>query len=100
MIRHVVMWKFKDLGEGKTKEENLDIVKDKLLALIPIIPELKKMEIGKDVSHTDASYDLILITEFESLDDLHTYAVHPEHVKIVNYVKNVVESRVVLDCEI
>lgn len=100
MIRHVVMWRFKDLGEGKTKEENLDIVKDKLLALIPIIPELKKMEIGKDVAHTDASYDLILITEFESLDDLHTYAVHPEHVKVVNYVKNVVESRVVLDCEI
>ena len=100
MIRHVVMWKFKDIGEGKTKAENLDIVKDKLFALLPIIPELKKMEIGKDVSHTDMSYDLILITEFESLDDLHTYAVHPEHVKVSGYVRSVIESRVVLDCEI
>lgn len=100
MIRHVVMWKFKEIGEGKTKEENLDIVKDKLLALLPIIPELKKMEIEKDVSHTDMSYDLILITEFENLDDLHTYAVHPEHQKVAAYVGKVVESRVVLDCEI
>ena len=100
MIRHVVMWKFKEVGEGKTKAENLDIVRDKLFALLPIIPELKKMEIGKDVSHTDMSYDLILITEFENLDDLHTYAVHPEHLKVSGYVRSVVESRVVLDCEI
>ena len=100
MIRHVVMWKFKESAEGKTKEQNMEWVKESLYALLPIIPEIKRMEIGFDVNHTDASMDLMLLTEFESLDTLRTYAVHPEHLKVSTYVCRVVESRVVLDCEI
>ena len=100
MIRHVVMWKFKESAEGKTKEQNMEWVKESLYALLPIIPEIKRMEIGFDVNHTDASMDLMLLTEFESLDTLRTYAVHPEHLKVSTYVSRVVESRVVLDCEI
>ena len=100
MIRHVVMWKFKESAEGKTKEQNMEWVKESLYALLPMIPEIKRMEIGFDVNHTDASMDLMLLTEFESLDTLSTYAVHPEHLKVSTYVRRVVESRVVLDCEI
>ena len=58
------------------------------------------MEIGFDVSGTDMSMDLMLLTEFDSLDTLHTYAVHPEHVKVSSYVCKVIETRVVLDCSI
>jgi hypothetical protein len=45
MIKHIVMWNFKNEGEGKTREENMAIVRDRLYALLPIIPEIKKMEI-------------------------------------------------------
>ena len=97
MVRHIVMWKFKESAEGKDKAENIEIVRDSLYALTDIIKEIKKMELGIDVSHTDASMDLVLLTEFESAEDLRAYAVHPEHVKVAGYVKKVVESRVVLD---
>lgn len=100
MIRHVVMWKFKSDAEGKTKAENMEWVRERLYALLPVIPEIKRMEIGLDVSQTDMSMDLMLLTEFDSLDALHTYAVHPEHVKVSTYVRKVIETRVVLDCEI
>lgn len=100
MIRHVVMWKFKSEAEGKTREENMTLVRNSLYALVPVIPEIKKMEIGFDTSHTDMSADLMLITEFESKEALGTYAVHPEHLKVSSYVRRVIETRVVLDCEI
>ena len=100
MIRHVVMWKFKESAEGKTKIENMEWVREHLYALLPIIPEIKKMEIGYDVNKTEMSMDLMLLTEFDSLDTLKTYAVHPEHVKVSTYVRKVIETRVVLDCEI
>lgn len=99
MIRHVVMWKFKDEAEGKTKEENMQIVRDALFALLPIIPELKLMEIDCDISHTEMSYDMMLTTEFDSVADMKVYAEHPAHKKVQAYVKAVRESRVVLDCE-
>ena len=100
MIRHVVMWKFKNEAEGKTREENMAIVRESLYALLPIIPELKRMEIGCDISHTDMSMDLMLLTEFESVADMKNYANHPEHLKVSAYVRKVIETRVVLDAEI
>jgi len=100
MIRHVVMWRFKKVGEGRTKQENMEIVKERLYALPAIIPEIKRMEIGFDITGGDVSMDLMLLTEFESVEAMKIYAEHPEHLKVSKYVKSVVETRVVLDCEI
>ncbi len=99
MIKHIVMWNFKSEGEGKSREENMAIVRDRLYALPAIIPEIKKMEIGFDVKHTDMSADLVLITEFESLDALKIYAEHPDHVLVSQYVRRVIDSRKVIDFE-
>ena len=100
MIRHVVMWKFKEEAEGKSRLENMEIVRERLYALVPIIPEIKKMEIGFDVKHTEFSMDLMLLTEFDSLDALAAYAEHPDHLAVGAYVRAVTEKRIVLDCEI
>ncbi len=100
MIRHIVMWKFKDSAEGKSKQENMKLVRDSLYALLPVINEIKKMEIGFDITHTDMSADLMLLTEFECVEDMREYAVHPEHLKVSEYVRKVIETRTVLDCEI
>ena len=100
MVRHVVMWKFKPEAERRSKLENMEILREKLFALLPLIPEIKKMEIGFDVKHTDFSMDFMLLTEFDSLETLAVYAVHPDHLKVTDFVRNVVDTRVVLDCEI
>ena len=100
MIRHVVMWKFKEDAEGKTRAQNMEIVRERLYALVPLIPEIKKMEVGFDVKHTEASMDLMLLTEFDDLDSLAVYADHPDHLAVGAYVRAVTEKRVVLDCEI
>lgn len=100
MIRHVVMWRFEENAEGKTRLQNMEYIRDRLMALLPIIPEIKRMEIGFDVLHSDMSYDMILLTEFDSLDDLSYYKNHPDHVAVSRYVAKVRTSRVVCDCEI
>lgn len=97
MVKHIVTWKFHDTAEGKTKEENIEIVKNDLLSLKGIISEIKHIELGKDVSCTDSSYDLVLVTDFENNEDLESYRVHPEHQKIAKYVAKVTSYRGVID---
>ncbi len=97
MVKHIVMWKFKEIAEGKSKEENMAFVRDSLYALRGVIDEIKNMEVGIDITRSDASMDLALITEFESVETMKVYAVHPEHVKVAGYIRKVTESRVVLD---
>ncbi|MBE6689279.1 MAG: Dabb family protein [Ruminococcaceae bacterium] len=97
MLKHIVVWKFADSANGKTKADHLSFVKDSLYALVDKIPQIKKMEIGIDISGTDMSGDMVLITEFENKDDLKIYAEHPEHVKVAQYVRQVTVSRTVVD---
>ena len=96
MIKHVVLWKFKE----ENKQENMIKAREMLLRLPPLISEIKKMEVYFDVSHTEMSADMMLDTEFLTVEDLKRYAVHPEHVKVSEFVRSVIESRVVLDSEI
>ena len=92
------MWRFLDDAEGHSKAENMDIVKERALALVPIIPQVKSMQIGKDILHTQASYDFVLIADFENDTDLKTYINHPDHKKVGEYLAKVTADRVSIDC--
>ncbi len=99
MIKHIVMWRFKEEAEGRTKLQNMELVRDRLYALVPLVPQIKNMEIGFDFGHTPMSYDMMLYTEFESKEDLNIYAVDGEHAKVKKIVAATTEARVVLDYE-
>ena len=99
MIKHIVMWKFKDEAEGHTKEENMEIIRTRLMGLVGVIPEIKSLEIGKDILKSDMSFDMALIGVYESLEALDIYKNHPEHRKISAYVKACRLDRVAVDFE-
>lgn len=96
MIMHIVMWKFKQ----ENKQANMDKLRDMLLALDGVVPELKHVEIGQDVQQLDGNYDMVLVTEFASTEDMQSYKVHPEHVKISKFCKSIREDRVCVDYEV
>ena len=97
MFTHVVMWKFLDFAEGKTKEENLDFVKSSLEALPEKIPFLRSMKVEKDVTRGERSFDMMLAAKFDSPEDLAAYVVHPDHKKVSSYVAKVASARGAVD---
>ena len=98
MIRHIVMWKLKDEALGKTKKENIAIIKERLYALKPIIPEILSMEVHENVNDADAvASDAVLIMDAEDLEALERYKNHPEHKKVSSFVKEVRISRTAVD---
>ena len=96
MIKHIVMWKFKDEVSEADKLE----MKRQLESLQGVVPSLIHIEIGLDVVGKEASKDMVLTTEFATMDDLAAYAGHPEHLKVVEFVKPLVCERAVVDYEI
>ncbi len=100
MLKHIVMWQFKDEAEGRTKTENLLHVKKLLDALPAVIPFIRKLEVGLNEYPSSMASDMVLVTEFDSKADLDLYAVHPEHVKISEYIGKVRSARSVVDYSI
>ncbi len=99
MVKHIVMWKFKDFAEGLTKEENLLKVKSMLEALPGKIDFIREMRVEFNINNKEGMYDAVLISEFDTLDDVKRYRVHPEHVKISQYVALVKTDRASVDYE-
>ena len=100
MIKHIVMWKLEENAEGNTKLENAKIIKEKLEALVVIIPEIVELEVGIDILGTNQSYDVVLVSIFKSLEELDIYAKHPEHLKVGEFVGKVRKDRVAVDYEV
>ncbi len=71
MLKHIVMWKFKD-AEGKTKDENVEIVKNGLEALPPMIPHIKKLTFLKNQVECERNFDALLVVETENEEKLKT----------------------------
>ncbi len=96
MIKHIVMFKFKDISSGRNKEENIQLVKESLQSLPPKIKEIRSFELGVNIIPASNAYDLVLLSEFTSIEELVRYQ-HPEHLKVAEVVGQVCQSRIVVD---
>jgi hypothetical protein len=99
MINHVVLFKLKEFETIEEKQSVLNEFESKLLNLKSLIHELKFIEVGKHIHIDSPSYDLCLITHFDSVADLEIYKVHPDHLKVVDFVKQVTIDRAAVDFE-
>lgn len=100
MIKHIVMWRLFNFADGTSKQENALRLKEMLLSLPAKIPQIKKMEVGLNIDQTDAASDIVLYTEFHSLEDLKTYQKHAEHQKVVEFLNKVRSEKRVVDYEV
>ncbi len=101
MIRHIVMFQFKPEAEGRTQKENTVIAKKMLEKLLGIVPTLKSLSVK--LNHALANqenYDLVLISEFDNLEALQEYIVHPAHKEVSDFIGKVREKRACIDFEI
>lgn len=89
------MWKFKE-GE----RENMLLFRDRLLALKGKIPQIRSMEVGININPSDRSYDAVLVSEFDSMDDLRAYSTNPLHVEVSDFCKTIRTASVSCDYEI
>jgi len=100
MIKHIVFFGLADNAEGKTKAENALYIKQELENLKNLIPEIKMIEVG--INHKDAlvtNWDIALNSEFETLETLEAYQMHPEHKRIATYIGKVRTTRACVDYE-
>ncbi len=98
MIKHIVLFELKEFESEEAKTHKLEDLKTALLALADKIDVLKSIEVGLNCNPKE-DYDLALTTTFASMEDLRSYAIHPDHVKVGASIREVAESRACVDYE-
>jgi hypothetical protein len=94
------MWKLKENAEGNTKEINSLEIKRQIESLKGRIDKVLELEVGINFEESSQAYDVVLYSTFHSKDDLNYYQNNEEHLKVVNFIKKVIEERIVVDYEV
>lgn len=93
MIRHIVMWQFKE-----NEEDNMKLFLSKLEALKDVIPEIVSMQTGINVNPKN-EMNAVLIADFKSMEDLNSYATNPKHLEVAALCKEIRIRREAIDFE-
>ena len=75
------MFKLKEFETSADKQAKMQEIKEKLEALINKIDVLHMIRVDFNVNPAE-TWDIILTTELNTLEDVNTYANHPEHVAV------------------
>ncbi|CAH1190175.1 MULTISPECIES: Dabb family protein [Paenibacillus] len=95
MIKHIVFFKLKD-----SSPESIAATVAVLQNMEGKIPQLISIEVGTDVVRSERSFDIALVTEVASLEDLQAYQVHPAHKEVIAHINEVKEVSYAVDYEI
>ncbi|MFC7680887.1 Dabb family protein [Paenibacillus sp. GCM10028914] len=95
MIKHIVFFKLKEPTTDNI-ERTVQVLRD----MEGKIPQLRSLEVGSDIVRSERSYDLALISEVETLEDLQAYQVHPVHQEVIRYINTVKDVSISVDYEI
>lgn len=100
MLKHIVMWKLKDEAEGADKLGNAREMKRRLDECADIVPGQLKFEVVLAQPGLEATYDVVLYSEFADKAALDAYINHPTHKAVVPFIGAVREGRQCMDYEV
>ena len=99
MVKHVIIWSFKEEYSDTEKAEFAAKIKTELEALKGKIDGL--LEIAVHISPlSSSSGDLMLDSTFQDEDALKAYQKNPDHLAVATFVRSVVDTRKCFDFEI
>ena len=93
MIQHIVMWKFRE-GTEAEQERFLEGLK----GLYGQITCIRALEVRRSAAE-GSEYDAVLLSEFDSLEDVEAYKKDPRHVAVASICKAIRISRCAIDVE-
>ena len=95
MIRHVVVFKLKPDVSPAQRDEWLETSR----RLHDQIDLVRAYSIGADLLRLPRSYDVAVVADFDSLEDVRAYADHPVHLSAVELSRSLSEHIVSVDFE-
>lgn len=98
VLNHIVFFKMKETAEGRSKEENIALLRQKFQELEKKIPGVLKLETGCNINKE--KFDFCLFSVHENEQALEDYLQHPEHLSVRDIVFKVIEYREVVDYKI
>jgi heme-degrading monooxygenase HmoA len=99
MIRHIVAFKLSATDPDQQASDAAGIASH-LEPLASVIPGVIALEVRRDLGIVPGHWEVVLVSDHDSVDALEAYQSHPSHVEAAAWVSTVVSGRAVVDFEV
>ena len=96
MVKHIVMFRFKDDVDENTRKEVANSFRKGILKLKDVIPTIGNIEVGFNINPGE-QWNICLNSEFRTLEDVIDYGKNPNHVKVTGQLKPYIAERSCVD---
>jgi len=96
MLKHVVLLTFRP----EVDDEYVTTVSTELEALRGAVPEIVRLDFGRDLGISTGNADFAVAAEFQNAEDFAAYLAHPAHLKVGDLLKQGVQSKSGIQFEI
>lgn len=98
MVKHIVLFQLKETLSPEEKLKVANDFKTAIEALPATIPYMRKVFVGLNINSAE-KWDICLESEFDSMEDVNAYAVHPDHKAASAGLKDCRQDRACVDFE-
>ena len=92
MIQHIVLWKFREDADPTEFLTRLQALEGKIECI-------RSLKVRRSAV-PNAQYDAVLVSEFDSLEDVEKYKNDPRHVAVADLCKSIRITRSAIDVEL
>ncbi|MEG1585526.1 MAG: Dabb family protein [Bacteroidales bacterium] len=96
MIKHVLLFKLREMESSKEKMCIMLEIKQKLEGLKEVVPAILSIEVGINENPKE-NYDIALISTHADWDGLAAYREDPHHVEVAQFIAKYREARSCVD---
>lgn len=98
MLKHIVLFKLKESLSAAEKQDVMNRFKTAIEALPATITTIRHIHVGFNIN-PDEQWDICLDSEFNTLEDMKAYSIHPAHLAAAGLLKEAKEERACTDYE-
>jgi Stress responsive A/B Barrel Domain len=95
MFRHVVCFAWID----SVTDEQVEQFSEMLAGLPARIPELRGYSFGSDAGVAAGNFDFALVADFDDTTGWRAYQEHPDHRRVIEFVRPLIRSRAAVQYE-
>jgi hypothetical protein len=99
VIRHVVVFALRADDQAQ-KRTDARAMKQRLEALSSVVPGVRSLQVGIDLGRVSGHWDVVLVSDHDSVAALEAYQVHPDHVAAAEFVSSVVADKACVDYDV
>ena len=97
MIRHIVFFSMKPRALDRDGLANAHVMAEHFRRISREIPGVFSVELGLNYNSGERFYEMALNQVFESRQALEDYTGDPRHIAVRDYVRQVIDHRIVVD---